>query len=73
LFGRIIDGLLRNTQRYNATNKDTFAPREKSLYLHKVKVKCTRVQALSLCKGRTAHRGSRGIVLPFLGHDTRRG
>jgi hypothetical protein len=31
-----------------------------------VKVKCTLVQALRLCTGRTAHRGSRGIALPFL-------
>jgi len=29
----------------------------------KVKVKCTFVQALRLCTGRTAHRGSRGIAL----------
>ena len=39
----------------------------------KTKVKCTLVQALSLCTGRTAHRGSRGITLPFLDHGTRRG
>ena len=38
-----------------------------------VKVTCTLVQALRLCKGRTAHRGSRGIALPFHGHGTRRG
>jgi len=38
----------------------------------KKKVKCTPVQALGLCTGRTAHRGSRGIALPFLGHGTRR-
>jgi hypothetical protein len=37
------------------------------------KVKCTLVQALRLCTGRTAHRGSRGIVLSFLDHGTRRG
>jgi hypothetical protein len=30
-----------------------------------VKVKCTPVQALRLCTGRMAHRGSRGIDLPF--------
>ena len=36
-----------------------------------VKVKCTPVQALRLCTGRTAHRGSRGITLPFHDHDTR--
>ena len=39
----------------------------------KVKVKCTLVQALRLCTGRTAHRGSRGIALLFLYHGTRRG
>ena len=37
------------------------------------KVKCTLVQALRLCTGRTAHRGSRGIALLFLYHGTRRG
>jgi hypothetical protein len=34
--------------------------------LHKGKVKCTLVQALRLCTGRTVHRVSRGIALPFL-------
>ena len=29
----------------------------------KVKITCTLVQALRLCTGRTAHRGSRGIAL----------
>ena len=37
------------------------------------KVKCTLVQALRPCAGRTAHRGSRGIALPFQDHGTRRG
>jgi hypothetical protein len=37
------------------------------------KVKCTLVQALRLCRGCTAHRGSRDIALPFLDHGTRRG
>ena len=36
-------------------------------------VKCTLVQALRLCTGCMAHRGSRGIALLFLDHDTRRG
>ena len=36
-------------------------------------VKVTLVQALRLCTGRTAHRGSRGIALPFHDHGTRRG
>jgi len=35
----------------------------------KKRVKCTLVQALRLCRGRTAHRGSRGIALLF--HDHR--
>ena len=35
-------------------------------------VKCTLVQALRLCTGRTAHRGSRGIALLFLDHGNRR-
>ena len=39
----------------------------------KVKVKCTLVQALRLCTGRTAHRGSRGIALLIHDHGTRRG
>jgi hypothetical protein len=37
-----------------------------------VKVKCTLVQALRLCTGRTADRGSRGIALPFLDHGTKK-
>ena len=40
---------------------------------YKVKVKVTLVQALRLCTCRTAHRGSRGIALPFHDHGTRRG
>jgi hypothetical protein len=42
-------------------------------YYRSVKVKCILVQALRLCTGRTAHRGSRGIALPFHDHGTRRG
>jgi hypothetical protein len=38
-----------------------------------VKVKCTLVQALRLCTGCTAHKGSRGIALLFYDHGTRRG
>ena len=36
-------------------------------------VKYTLLQALRLCTGRSAHRGSRGIALLFLDHGTRRG
>jgi len=44
------------------------------LQVHGVKkVKCTLVQALRLCTGRTAHRGSRGIALLFHDHGTGRG
>ena len=39
----------------------------------KKKVKVTPVQALTLCTGRAAHRGSRGIALLFHDHGTRRG
>jgi len=39
----------------------------------KGKVKCTLVQALRFCTGRTAHRESRGIPLLFHDHGTRRG
>jgi hypothetical protein len=37
------------------------------------KVKCALVQALRLCTGHTAHRGSRGIALLFHDHGTIRG
>jgi hypothetical protein len=37
-----------------------------------VKVKCTLVQALRLCTGRTANSGSRGIALLFHDHGTRK-
>ena len=50
--------------RHNASQQKTSV---------KKKVKVTLVQALRLCTGRTAHRGSRGIALPFLEHGTRRG
>ena len=39
----------------------------------KKKIKCTLVQALRLCTGRTAHRGRRGIALLYLDYGTRRG
>jgi hypothetical protein len=42
-------------------------------YIVGIKVKCTLVQALKLCTGRTAHRGSRDIALLFHDHGTRRG
>jgi hypothetical protein len=35
------------------------------VHIMKGKVKCTLVQALRLCTGHTAHRGSRGIALLY--------
>ena len=37
-----------------------------SCRIRKKKVKCTLVQALRLCTGRTAHTGSRDIAVTFL-------
>ena len=42
------------------------------MLVSKAKVKLTLVQALRFCRGRTAHRGSRGITLLFLDLGTRR-
>jgi hypothetical protein len=39
----------------------------------KDKVKVTIVQALRLCTGCTAHRGSRGVALLFMTNGTGRG
>jgi hypothetical protein len=36
------------------------------------KVKCTLLQALGFCTGRTTHRESRGIAIPFHDHGPRR-
>jgi hypothetical protein len=44
-----------------------------TLFLIKIKVKCTIVQALRLCTCLSAHRGSKDLALPLLDHGTRRG
>jgi len=49
----------------------SFIPHTPSLLQDKLNVKCTHVQALRLCTGRTAHRGSRGPALLFLDHGIR--
>ena len=54
--------------KMSGTNYPVKAPDHKV----KVKVKCTLVQALRLCTGHTAHRGSRGIALLFHDHSTKR-
>ena len=46
---------------------------DRRYYKDHYKVKYTHVQALRLCTGRTAHRGSRGIALLFHDHGTKRG
>jgi len=58
------------TAKYTAYSKLLGIKRK--LLTMKGKVKCTDVQALRLCTGCTAHRGSKGIALPFLDHGTRR-
>ena len=57
-----------------SVTKDWRATQHASRRRRKVKrVKCTLVQALRLCTGRTAHRGRRGTALTFHDHGTRRG
>ena len=70
VYGASVYAKLRNRQLFSASE---------SSQLHwtrseecEVKVKCTLVQAVRLCTDRTAHRGSRGIALPFHDHSTRR-
>ena len=53
--------------------KEKWVMKRVRIYNKNEKVKCTLVQALRLCTGRTAHRGSRGIAVLFLDHGTRRG
>ena len=60
--------------RPHGTNSDPTGRIFVTVYIEvKVKVKSSLVQAMRLCTGRTAHRGSRGITLPFHDHGTRRG
>jgi len=65
-----ISAWINHQQAYNYSINPHLANVENMV---KVKVKCSLVQALRLCTGRTAHRGSRGIALLFLYHGTRRG
>jgi hypothetical protein len=59
-------GRARNME--NRTNQE-----RRELYRYLDIVKCTLVQALRLCTGRTAHGGSRGIALLNHDHNTRSG
>ena len=75
--------VLLSNSIHSGTNNYTFAVVHKhscmeeyfgSLeYLYSKKLKCTLVQALRLCTGRTAQRKSRGIALLFHDHGIRRG
>jgi len=75
----------KNEWRYTSTSTHAFMARTVTIILSlcmahiltciitKVKkVKCTLVQTLRLCTGRTAHRESRCIAILFLNHGTRR-
>ena len=55
------------------TGRGLFHLKRRQEYKVKVKVKCTFLQALRLCTGRTAHRGSRGIAQLFHNHGPRSG
>ena len=50
---------------FSYLSRDVFAVLTSVTTYSKLKVKCTLVQALRLCTGRTAHKGSSGIALPF--------
>jgi len=64
----------KNCRRIKFVEQTTSIARSvRSLSPKLIKVKYTLVQALSLCTGRTAHRGSRVIALLFLDYGTRMG
>jgi len=62
--------ILRINERYKI--KNVYWSSWSSWSSCKAVIKCTLVQALRLCAGRTVHRGSRSIALLFLDHGTRR-
>jgi hypothetical protein len=71
---RFLENHLQDNVNYREVHSVcTYIMGSHSVYIKTQKVKCTLVQALRLCTGRTAHRGSRGIALPFHDHCTRSG
>ena len=60
-------------QKTSTCNNMHLQPEQEIITYSLRKIKCTLVQALRLCTGRTVHRGSRGIALPFHDHGTRKG
>ena len=57
--------MLNRTKRLASTTETQFS--------YGKKLKYALIQALRVCTGRTAHRGSRGIALPFNDYSNRRG
>jgi hypothetical protein len=69
-------GLIASREKrlvFSKMSTTVLKPTEPTFKWVKKKVKCTLVQALRLCTGRTAHRENRGIALPFHDHGARRG
>ena len=69
----LVSGILKRFFSRNLTSFGLLTGSSVLVYLSKGKVKCTLVQALRLCTGCTAHRGSKGIAVLFLDRSTRRG
>jgi hypothetical protein len=65
--------MLSVTQTLNTEQPQHCISYKCGMFQIKDKGKCTLVQTLRLCTGRTVHRVSRGIALPFHDHGTRRG
>jgi hypothetical protein len=61
-----------NMWRFSARNLVCSTEIKRRNRIENGELKPTLLQALRLCTGRTAHRGSGGIALLFFGHGTRR-
>ena len=59
-------GHIYGVRTVNETQENLAHPVSQVAVATKFFIKCAIVQALRLCTGRTAHRGSRGISLLFL-------
>ena len=74
LYDKIVEYFVNKSSTFKTSNATFFMQLTQNIQSRlrptlKGKVKCTLVQALRLCTGRTAHRGGRGIALLF--HDQR--
>jgi arginine utilization protein RocB len=70
---KLLERILKKELKIHLRNAVSTDKRLPTFGGQKVKVKVTLVQALRICTGRTAHRGSRGIALPFRDYGTRMG